>query len=332
MPDAILDQGIVIIQALQGLGDWLQAPMFFFTTLGNELFYILALPVLYWCVNLELGLRVGIALMVSSALNGLLKLWFGEPRPYWYSPVVRALSAESYYGLPSGHAQNAVVVWGMLAAFVRRRWMWVSAVALMILIGVSRVYLAVHFPSDVVGGWLIGLVILATLLRFEPPVLTWFRSMGVRRRILLLLLATVSLVVVGGLAADRVGPLPPDWVQNAMQVFPEEAPIQPFSLDGVITAAGVLFGLVTGAVLMEEAGGFSPFGPLRMRTARYLIGIGGLLIVWAGLGAWFPDGGSAWAYVLRFVRYSLVGLWVMYIGPIVFVRLGVASRPANGER
>jgi len=100
---------------LQNLGDWLYLPMQFFTFMGYQEFYLLFIPIIYWCLEPKMGIRLGVGLMCSAALNGILKLTFHSPRPYWVDQRVRALSTESSFGMPSGHAQNSVVFWGLLA-------------------------------------------------------------------------------------------------------------------------------------------------------------------------------------------------------------------------
>jgi len=59
-------------------------------------------------------------------------------------------------GLPSGHTQGAVVVWGYLVSQFRRRTLWILAGFLMIGIPLSRLYLGVHFPTDLLGGYILG--------------------------------------------------------------------------------------------------------------------------------------------------------------------------------
>ena len=60
-------------------------------------------------------------LLISAGLNEWVKDLFKLPRPFWIDPKL-GLSVETSYGLPSGHAQNAVVLWGYLAAVGRGRW------------------------------------------------------------------------------------------------------------------------------------------------------------------------------------------------------------------
>ena len=64
------------------------------------------------------------------------------------------------YAFPSGHSQTPLVFWGAIADHVRRRGSPGSAGILVFLIGFSRLYIGVHWPLDVIGGWAIGLVVL----------------------------------------------------------------------------------------------------------------------------------------------------------------------------
>ena len=71
------DSAVALIIAVQNLGAWLEIPMRIFSFLGTEIFYLLILPVLYWCIDANLGLRVGVILLFSGAVNEIFKLAFG---------------------------------------------------------------------------------------------------------------------------------------------------------------------------------------------------------------------------------------------------------------
>lgn len=97
--------------------------------------------------------------MGQGALNSLLKLWFGRPRPGLdYSPLVE----ERYYSFPSGHTMSSLCIYGFLCyLWVRRRPSRAPskvalAAALVMSIGISRVYLSAHYPGDVLGGFAAG--------------------------------------------------------------------------------------------------------------------------------------------------------------------------------
>lgn len=162
---------IVINQIFQNIGAWLRLPMLAVTALGYEEFFILLLPTLYWCIDQMVGLRLGIILMMANVSNTFFKFLFNNPRPYWISDDVRVYSYESSFGLPSGHAQIAASVWGWLAFEVKKRWFTLVALGLIFLIGVSRLYLGVHFASDVLLGWFLG-----ALLVFGFA--TWHQQFG----------------------------------------------------------------------------------------------------------------------------------------------------------
>lgn len=326
MPSSWIEPGIQWIIALQALGDWLSAPMRALTFLGNEEFYLLVAPVIYWCISTSLGLRMGLYLMLSGGLNSTFKLLLHGPRPFWVSSEVTPLTIETSFGVPSGHAQNAVVVWGLLAQAVKRQWAWAAAVLVILLIGVSRMYLAVHYPADVVTGWALGLMILLVLLRLEAPVSSWLVQRSPGDRVLAALVVSMSLIILGSLARLSLAgwEIPIEWLQNASLADPEEVP-NPYALDGVIANAGVFFGLAAGAIWIKTRGGFSPSGPLLQRLLRYLLGVVGVFVLWYGLGQVFPRQDDLVSYALRYLRYALIGLWVSGLAPIVFMRFGLAK-------
>ncbi|WP_166024147.1 phosphatase PAP2 family protein [Streptomyces chilikensis] len=97
---------------------------------------------------------------VAAVLQQVLKAVLARPRPVWPDPVDHA----RYAAFPSGHAMTAAVCCGLLLWVLHRcgvgRRLWRAAVALAVVsvvgVGLTRVWLGVHWPSDVVGGWLLG--------------------------------------------------------------------------------------------------------------------------------------------------------------------------------
>ena len=102
--EALYAFGIELSAALQSAA-WLEAPMRFFTFLGTQEFFIFVLPMVYWCIDAGLGIRVGFILLLGNGLNEFAKLALQGPRPYWISAQVKGLGAETSFGVPSGHAQ-----------------------------------------------------------------------------------------------------------------------------------------------------------------------------------------------------------------------------------
>jgi membrane-associated phospholipid phosphatase len=121
----------------------------------------------------------------SVVLILLLKVLFARPRPYFEQPLL----LETYYSFPSGHAMEAVVLYGMLAYFAvlaLRTWRARAAVVfgtslLVLLIGFSRMYLGVHYLSDVVAGFAAGGVWLSTCITATEFVRRGAQRQGSRR-------------------------------------------------------------------------------------------------------------------------------------------------------
>jgi membrane-associated phospholipid phosphatase len=324
----ILDWGIHFIREMQTSVPWLSTPALFFSFLGTEEFYLLILPFLYWCVDVRLGLHIAIILTVSNSLNIFFKFAFHQPRPYWVSDKVRVISAEGSYGLPSGHAQNAMTVWGTIAAWVGGWLRWPMA-ALIFLIGYSRIVLAVHFPTDVLVGWIIGVVILWIFLKWETEFLAWFNRFTPVKKIGLAFAGSLLLLMISlsGLAflpsAD-----PAQWAITAAQAFspaPGQSAIHPRSTTDMVGIAGTFFGLVAGAILIFQRGGFNAHSGWMKGALCFALGAFVLVILWLGLRMVLPRDASPVSQVLRYLRYAITGFWVTYGAPWVFIQLGLQN-------
>ncbi|MGD8404823.1 MAG: phosphatase PAP2 family protein [Anaerolineales bacterium] len=307
--------------AFQSMGDWLVWPMQFFSFLGTEEFYILVMPLIYWCIDARMGIQVGMITLLSGGLNFIFKIPLTGPRPYWMSSAVKPLWAEVYFGIPSGHAQQSVVVWGSMAAYLRRGWAWGIALFLMLMIGLSRVFLGAHFFVDMFAGWLIGALLLWLFLRYWDPIANWARNQSLARQYLYAFLVSIGIVFLGLIAvfATRNFVIPGDWIINASRVGNEG--IAPFTMSGIITSVGSLFGFLIGVASLARRGGWQVSGPVWKRVVRFVIGLLGVVIIWYGLGQVFPRGESFFPYALRFVRYTLVGIWIAAGAPIFFTKL-----------
>jgi membrane-associated phospholipid phosphatase len=323
----LIDWGIALIVSLQHHLAWLVLPMQLFTFLGSEQFYLFIAPALFWCVDTVLGFRLSLWLMTSGLLNLTLKILFHGPRPYWYSPLVKAYSTESTFGLPSGHAQNAMVIWGALASWLRKNWAWAAAAAMIFLIGISRITLGVHFPHDVVLGWLIGALLFWAFLAFEPIIAAYLSRRSPSDQAVWAIGASLAILLLAALARLALGlwTVPPLWVTNAHQAAPAADPIDPLALSDIVSNAGAFLGLALGGILLKARGWLDAGGPAWQRLARFLVGILGVYLLWYGLGLVLPRGESLLPYLLRYLRYTLVGFWITGAAPLVFIRLRLAE-------
>lgn len=322
MITSLLESGIDFTLWLQSLGDILVPSMEFFTFLGTENFYLFVLPIFVWALDYRLGLRIGAVLLLSTSLNAFLKWAFHLPRPYWFDARV----AESSFGLPSGHAQNSVAIYGLIAALVKRKWAWIAAGTLAFLIGFSRIILGVHFYIDVLFGWATGAVLLFAFLKFENSVRRWLDQRPFGQKVTAAFAVSVLILLVGifFLSVGNNFPFPDNWNANALADQPGEG-VDPLNIESVFTSAGSLFGLAVGAFWLGERGWFDAAGKYWERGIRVLIGIIGTLIIWQGLGIVFPSDPDLLSYFLRFLRYALTTYWISGLAPWIFVKLKIAK-------
>lgn len=313
----LIDFGVSLVIALQRMGEGVVPLMNFFSQLGTEDFFFLALPLIYWSLDSALGIRVGFILVVSSFLNFIGKVGIAGSRPYWASSHVQPWWPESSFGAPSGHAQNAMSVWGIIAVYRKQRWVTVVCVFLIFMIGFSRLVLGSHFPHDVLLGWLLGGILLWAYARYWDDAVRWLSGMTLKQQAGAAFLVSLIFVALGmtvtGLRSDYQ--MPEDWTINAFRSGIEPDPLDP---NGIYTSAGTFFGLALGAAWIHSLGGYQPQGPVWKRALRYVIGLIGVLILWRGLGAIFPRSEDLISFSLRFLRYTLVGWWVSGGAPWVF--------------
>jgi hypothetical protein len=89
----------------------------------------------------------------------------------------------------------------------------------------------------------------------------------------------------------------------------------------MVSLAGTWMGLLIGIALTAKTGGFQATGTGGQKLLRYFIGAAGVMLFWYGLGAVFPHGEYLAAYILRYLRYSLTGLWITFGAVWVFRKL-----------
>ncbi len=102
----------------------------------------------------KFGFLLLLGLFASTELVTALKVWFARPRPFLVLPHVHLFLPESGFSFPSGHTTNAFFVATLIFFTAKRPFIFY---ALAILVGISRIYLGLHFPSDVVGGVVLGM-------------------------------------------------------------------------------------------------------------------------------------------------------------------------------
>jgi membrane-associated phospholipid phosphatase len=272
------------------------------TSLGEEEFYLIFLPFIYWCLNKQVGVSLAYISLFSPYLNSIIKLTFRLPRPS--DPRIVLLRTETSPSFPSNHAQGAVVNWGYLILWFRNKIFSIVAVVLILLIAFSRIYVGVHFPQDVVGGLLIGLLLLVAY--------NWLVGTIEKQRFDLPLPIKLTLSVVVPLALLFAHPFDVDGT------YPAEI---------AATIMGTILGMSIGFILEREHVRFKVDGLWWRRGLRFILGMVLVVIFYLGLKVVSPEEVShSVAIALRMVRYSLVGFSMAFLAPWLFVATSLAER------
>jgi hypothetical protein len=184
------------------------------------------------------------------------------------------------------------MAWGYLATQVGR-WFWIAGIGLPLLVGLSRIYLGVHFPGDVLGGWAIGAICVALYVWLTTAAARWLSRTTLSFRLTLAIGIPLVLVAI-------------------------------HLTDDTVKAMAALMGLGAGIALEAQYVGFSARGVWWKRVLRFLLGAVVLFALYLGLKLVFPGEeqvGTLVATVFRMLRYGLLGLWAGFVGPWTFVRL-----------
>ena len=280
--------------------------MLWVTSAGGEDFYLLFGPIFFWCVGIGLGVRLCVILLGSFYLNDVLKESFATLRPMLAHPDQIRMPADAassagdgmghWQGaFPSGHAQHTVVFWSFVAIWLRRPAVWAAALAMIALVSLSRIYLGVHWPIDILGGWLVGAAVIAAAI-FIPPLI---ERLAPRQREVLLIAAGVA-----GIAL--------------------------FLIDSSLFRAKMLgfwSGALLSLVVQQRYLPFKVAGPLTMQLAKIAIGLAGVFLLRFGLKLVLPA--TLWA---EWLRYGILGVWIILGAPAIFRLLfGLPARGAEQE-
>jgi membrane-associated phospholipid phosphatase len=284
VPREILDAGIEIIRYLsQFRGPWVNALSLGFSGIGSTVGYLVLFCILWWGVSWKLGAKLYAALVLSVYLNAVIKDWLAQPRPFDYADVESVTRPEEF-GFPSGHAQHAALIWPLLAVHFRRRWFTVLAIAMVFLIGFSRVQLGVHFPTDVLGGWILGGILAAAYARWADAFFEHADRLTFGKKLTLGLGVPMVLTALHGTRSTAM-------------------------------VLGALAGALSGLVLARRQRLYPDEERAPRRRERLLLGLVGLPALYLALLALSPEESSRFYYLYLWVRFATIGLWVSYLVP-----------------
>jgi membrane-associated phospholipid phosphatase len=296
----------------------------FFSFLGEVEGYILVISLIHVAYDKKLAFRLSALVLITMSLNHLLKTLIANPRPFiregtylekWAVSAANAHELAPEYSTPSGHAMAGSCFYSYLCAGVNNPYARIAAIATLILTGISRPYLGVHYIEDIFLGWALGIPIALFVMRFDENIRKTWNKRSLQRQVLIVVAASALLWLATRLlyAANPLGqPLP------------------------FVSYMGFLAGIVIGYPLEARWVRFEPrSGAVPCKTLRYALSaglvIGTLFLLDMGFGLIASDS-SPLGNVLRYVRYATAGIAGTLLAPFLFVRLGLAETiPKNQE-
>jgi membrane-associated phospholipid phosphatase len=285
------DPGLIdaIRNILPGLGDF----FLLVSELGSEVFYVSLLLIGYWAYNKRESIIMTYVLIIAVLSNYWLKYVIANNRPptsYWYNDV----NAPNY-STPSGHAQYSSTFFGWLAIRTKKWWMGVIAICTSALIGISRIYLGVHFLEDILIGWGIGIFTVICIYYLENQVREYLSKYKLEHLLLSVFLFALVMIIVASML-----PEPPN--------------------DNFGAVGGLTLGLALGIALENRYVNFTvepPNGQKWRLVLRVIIGLILVIGVMLGLSNILPTTNI----LLRSIRYFLTALTGVFIWPLIFKKV-----------
>lgn len=128
--------------------------------IANEALYLIVISISYWCVSKRKAFHMIVMLCFSGYIGIVIKEFLKIPRPYTYDGIqsLYEKSAASY-SFPSTHVQLATTFWGSFMILCKKRIVWIIGIVFIILVAISRLYLRVHWLSDIIGAVLFSVIV-----------------------------------------------------------------------------------------------------------------------------------------------------------------------------
>ena len=278
--------------------------MLLVTRLGEETAFLVIALIVFWCVDKKKGYYIMAVGFLGTMLNQVLKLSFRVPRPWVQDPdftiLEQAKEAAAGYSFPSGHTTSAVGTFGCLAVVAERKWWRNLCIAVAVLVGFSRMYVGVHFPSDVLVGAGTSLILIGLLKK--PALQGGIREMK---------------GVIAAMVAVSVAFL----LYVSFWSFP--ADMDPHNMESGIKNAYTMIGCLTGVAIVYLVDvkylHFPEKAVWWVQIIKIVVGLGLVLAVKEGLRA--PLELILPVYPARAVRYFLIVIMAGSVWPMSFARL-----------
>ena len=339
---AFLSEGITVFQTeliifIQSISSDFWTLFFKFWT---EIGYLSWIRIVVLLVLFGLSFRAGFILLHTIVWNGLITMYvkdvFALPRPWQVDVNVqllgqeipnpalfRSMGAKSFFGgiphgvievlrenplgswgFPSGHTSNAVALWGSLSLFLKKAWVGLIAIAMIIFIPLSRMYLGVHFLADILAGYLIGVMVVLLFYKYGHQN-AWYQT----------------------ILNKKLGQIPRDAKTGLFLLYLLVLPFLLLPIPGVQRVGiAVFIGANFGYALLWIRGIPKDTGTVGQRLAR----IGLALVIYLGSDFLFKKGTGFFISnepdLVEFLRYAVTTFLLLWGSTEVSIKLGLFQR------
>ena len=273
--------------------------LYFFTFLGNPISYVVFLSIIYLCIDEKKAVKLAYTAAFAVSLNTFIKDLLKVPRPY-----VRDVSLKTFeedgYSTPSGHAQTSSAFWIVLAPMIKTKHTKTRNLIIGIiifLIGLSRVFFAVHYPTDVLLGWVIGVCIALLVLFFWDKLSPAFNKLPHSFKMFCIFLPVAFFLIFK----------------------PEHTSV-----------LAIMFSIPTGYLYLQNKGGFDAgSGTVIQKILRLLFGYATTAALYYVLGFVVPEKANPNYRLLHFAHMALCGGWFAYAVPLLCIKMKLAAGKNN---
>ena len=286
-----------ILKFFQSLRNPILNAFFLILTISTEVpVVVLLTAIMYWCINKKYGQKLLFTLIPNIVINTGIKELVKEPRPIG-AKGLKSLRTETAtgYSFPSGHTQTATTFWTSLILIFKQKWIYILGSIMILGVGLSRLYLGVHWPVDVLGGWIFGIVFTVIFAKL-------FDIVDKSKNYKLLFLVLVPFIIF---------------------IFIVKS-------ESYVKILGLLLGLILGYIIEDKFINFKTINNYKekvnfsskvitnkehiiMCVYRFILGIITLGILYLALNLIMPD-----KVIFNFIRYTMISLYALAGVPALF--------------
>ncbi|QSX06377.1 phosphatase PAP2 family protein [Sedimentibacter sp. zth1] len=252
------------------------------TLFGEETLLVVIASYVFLSIDKNKGYKLIFTIVSGTCFNAIIKNIFKIQRPIGIEGILsKRVETATGYSFPSGHTQASSTFWTTLCLIFKKKYLYIFSIILIFLVGLSRIYLGVHWPTDVVFAAIFGF---SWALLINKAFDYIYKS----KNYYIIIFCSVIFTILTLIFGDN------DFYKSS----------------------GLLLGLSVGYVLENKYINFSNIMSFKNKVFSYIIMLGGLLLIKSVLKLFFPS-----TLIFSLIRYFFVGFWGFGIAPYFIKKL-----------